>query len=117
MRQGGWPVGVVFTILISCLASFTVQASVTGSFTIGAAINPQTNSMEMVQTFADLRSQLIVNWEVSGLNAQADIAGGFTGIEHLVFGSSATLGNFHLSNQLAFASPFASISLSSFTFL
>jgi hypothetical protein len=73
--------------------------------------------MEAVQTILDLNSQLMLNVNVSGLGLQTDLAAGFTGIEHVVFNASATLGGVSLSNQIAFATPFASLGVGSFTSL
>jgi hypothetical protein len=105
------------TILLLLCISFVAQASVSGSFTAGLSFTPQTNSMEVVRTIVDLRSQLVLNAQVSGFATQMDIASGTTGLEHAIFKAFPALGGIDLSNQLAFATPFASVGSGSFTYL
>lgn len=120
MPTEGWRSGcfLLLTVLLSLLfSSVAAQASVTGSLTTTFSFTPQTNSMEAAVTFVDLRSQLVLNVDVSGFRTQTDILAGFSGIDHIAFTATPTLGGVDVKSQLAFATPFAAVGVASFTHL
>ena len=104
---------VAFTLLSSGLA----WADVSGQFTVDMEMVPQTNTTEISPLLFDVVPRLNLDILLSGLTAELDFATGLAGMEHVVASASATLGAVDLRNDIAFAMPFGSISIGSFTFI
>lgn len=78
---------------------------------------PQTDAMEASPLFFDVVPRLNLDITVSGLTGELDFATGLAGMEHIVASASTTLGSVDLRNDIAFAMPFASISVAGDTFI
>ncbi|MFB6287153.1 MAG: hypothetical protein ABEK03_11335 [Candidatus Bipolaricaulia bacterium] len=101
------------TAVLICLLLHvgTAWADVTGQFNVNATMVPQTDASELSKLSFDLVTRLNLDVTLSGVTGTLDFATGLAGMEHVVASASTTLGSVDVRNDIAFAMPFASISI------
>ena len=93
------------------------KADVGGRFSVDVDMVPQTDAREVSPLLFDVVPRLNLDVTISGLKGELDFAAGLAGMEHVVATASATLGSVDLRNDVAFAMPFASLSIAGDTFI
>lgn len=88
-----------------------------GEFFVDVDMVPQTDASEFSPLLFDVVPRLSLDVTLSGLRGGLDFATGLAGMEHVVASASTALGSVDLRNDIAFAMPFGSISIGSFTFI
>lgn len=109
---------VLAVIVVSLLLHVgPAWADVTGQFNVNATMVPQTDASELSKLSFDLVTRLNLDVTLSGVTGTLDFATGLAGMEHIVASASTTLGSVDLRNDIAFAMPFASVSIAGETLI